>query len=239
MAFILSTFCVIVDLPKLFKKAKHLSPLLHAFRDLLSHIGWTSGGFGLPSWLRQWRMCLQCRIPGFNPWVGKIPWRRIATPCVLAWRIPWTEEPGGLQSRGLHRVGHGWATKTSRQACWCCVSLEKQESLWCGFTCVPALFPSQPPSTMSDISFAQRIPRPRWKHHPPEGSCANRVVSCLWNPILILFLGRPYETQMPNSLTLSRSFWANALSPLISRNISFIDTSVCLFLLINSCSGQG
>ena len=25
---------------------------------------------------------------------------------VLAWRIPWTEEPGGLQSRGLQRVGH-------------------------------------------------------------------------------------------------------------------------------------
>ena len=24
----------------------------------------------------------------------------------LAWRIPWTEEPGGLQSRGSHRVGH-------------------------------------------------------------------------------------------------------------------------------------
>ena len=25
---------------------------------------------------------------------------------ILAWRIPWTEEPGGLQSRGLQRVGH-------------------------------------------------------------------------------------------------------------------------------------
>ena len=25
---------------------------------------------------------------------------------ILAWRIPWTEEPGGLQSIGLHRVGH-------------------------------------------------------------------------------------------------------------------------------------
>ena len=24
---------------------------------------------------------------------------------VLAWRIPWTEEPGGLQSMGLHKVG--------------------------------------------------------------------------------------------------------------------------------------
>ena len=25
---------------------------------------------------------------------------------VLAWKIPWTEEPGGLQSMGLQRVGH-------------------------------------------------------------------------------------------------------------------------------------
>ena len=26
--------------------------------------------------------------------------------CILAWRIPWTEEPGGLQSTGSQRVGH-------------------------------------------------------------------------------------------------------------------------------------
>ena len=25
---------------------------------------------------------------------------------ILAWRTPWTEEPGGLQSKGLQRVGH-------------------------------------------------------------------------------------------------------------------------------------
>ena len=25
---------------------------------------------------------------------------------ILAWRIPWTEEPGGLQSMGSQRVGH-------------------------------------------------------------------------------------------------------------------------------------
>ena len=44
---------------------------------------------------------------GFDPWVGKIPWRRARThSSVLAWRIPWTEEPGGLQSMGLERVGH-------------------------------------------------------------------------------------------------------------------------------------
>ena len=28
---------------------------------------------------------------------------------ILAWKIPWTEEPGGLQCKGLQRVGHDWA----------------------------------------------------------------------------------------------------------------------------------
>ena len=31
----------------------------------------------------------------------------------LAWKIPWTEEPGGLQSMGSLRVGHDWATSLS------------------------------------------------------------------------------------------------------------------------------
>ena len=31
---------------------------------------------------------------------------------ILAWRIPWTEEPGRLQSMGSQRVRHDWATKT-------------------------------------------------------------------------------------------------------------------------------
>ena len=33
--------------------------------------------------------------------------REMATHCsILAWRIPWTEEPGGLQSMGSQRAGH-------------------------------------------------------------------------------------------------------------------------------------
>ena len=31
---------------------------------------------------------------------------------ILVWRIPWTEEPGGLQSMGSPRAGHDWATNT-------------------------------------------------------------------------------------------------------------------------------
>ena len=32
---------------------------------------------------------------------------------ILAWRIPWMEEPGGLQSTRSQRVGHDWATSLS------------------------------------------------------------------------------------------------------------------------------
>ena len=34
---------------------------------------------------------------------------------ILDWRIPHTEEPGGLQSTGLQRVRHYWVTKHSTQ----------------------------------------------------------------------------------------------------------------------------
>ena len=45
-------------------------------------------------------------------WVQFLVWKdplekEIAThSSILAWRIPWTEEPGGLQSMGLQRIGH-------------------------------------------------------------------------------------------------------------------------------------
>ena len=49
---------------------------------------------------------------GFDLWVRKIPWRGIAThSSILAWRILWTEEPGGLQSMESQRVRHNWATQ--------------------------------------------------------------------------------------------------------------------------------
>ena len=41
--------------------------------------------FRFPWWLRQYRICLQCGTPGFDPWVGKIHWRRdrLPTPVFL------------------------------------------------------------------------------------------------------------------------------------------------------------
>ena len=37
-------------------------------------------GLGLPRWLRQERICLQCGRPEFDPWIGKISWRRTWQP---------------------------------------------------------------------------------------------------------------------------------------------------------------
>ena len=57
----------------------YISPLVFAFKPVYL---WTS----------------LCRRPGFNPWVGKIPWRRKwqLNPGILDCRIPWREEPGRL-----------------------------------------------------------------------------------------------------------------------------------------------
>ena len=46
--------------------------------------------------------------PKFDPWVGKILLEKgMAThSSILVWKIPWTEDSGGLQSMRSQRVGH-------------------------------------------------------------------------------------------------------------------------------------
>ena len=76
---------------------------------------------GLPMWLSGKQPASQCRRRNtyrFDPWVGKIPWRwkwQLAS-SILAWKIPWTEEPGGLQSMGSQRVRHKWSDWVCMQA---------------------------------------------------------------------------------------------------------------------------
>ena len=42
-------------------------------------------------------------------WEDPLEKRMAAHSRILAWRIPWTEEPGGLRSIGSQRVGHDWS----------------------------------------------------------------------------------------------------------------------------------
>ena len=80
------------------------------------------------------RICLQCRRPRFNPWVGKILWRWEwqSTPVFLP-RIPWTEKPGEIHSMGLQRVRHYCVTNTFMFLFFFCFSnlfCSTQENRW-------------------------------------------------------------------------------------------------------------
>ena len=61
--------------------------------------------------------CRRCKRRRFNPWVREIPLEEemAAHSSILAWEIPWTEEPGGLQSMESRRVGHNWAAKQYKE----------------------------------------------------------------------------------------------------------------------------
>ena len=56
-------------------------------------------------------------------WVQSLDWKcplekeMAIHSSILSWRIPWTEEPGGLQSVGLQRVKHDQATNTHTSVC--------------------------------------------------------------------------------------------------------------------------
>ena len=56
-------------------------------------------------------------------WVRSLGWEdplekgKATHPSILAWRIPWTEEPGGLHtvSMGLQRVRHDWVSEQHQE----------------------------------------------------------------------------------------------------------------------------
>jgi len=47
----------------------------------------------------------ETKVPSLG-WEDLLEKRMATHSSILAWRIPWTKEPGGLQSMGLQRVGH-------------------------------------------------------------------------------------------------------------------------------------
>jgi len=46
---------------------------------------------------------------------------------ILAWRIPWTEEPGGLQSVESQESGHDWSDLAHMQISLACEMIEGEE----------------------------------------------------------------------------------------------------------------
>ena len=68
-----------------------------------------------PCWLRQQRASLQCRRPGFDPWIRKIPWRRKWQPTPIF--LP-GESPGQRKLAGYSPWDHTDLGRTERLTLW-------------------------------------------------------------------------------------------------------------------------
>ena len=115
---------------------------------------------------------------------------------ILAWKSPWREEPGRLQSMGLQRVRHSWthmqlnaATDVSRQKLWAW-ELPTQGLCFCFFLMTKHQFCSDSKvlSFDEDIMVVLRIIAVLG---PLEGDCSRALVlgSGLWNEVRWASLG--------------------------------------------------
>ena len=97
---------------------------LHSWPNLgkFTHYSWASFVFSLLlelQWHGYWiicfsplRLCSHFSLYFFFAFYSDNIMEKAMAPhsSTLAWKIPWMEEPGGLQSMGSLRVGHDWAT---------------------------------------------------------------------------------------------------------------------------------
>ena len=84
---------------------------------------------------------------------------------ILAWRIPWTEEPGGLQSMGLQRVRHDWVANTYTFTVYFRM-----------FSSIPGLYLLDANSNPSLVIITTNVPRqcqmsPEGQNHPLVANC--------------------------------------------------------------------
>ena len=103
----------------------------HGQRSLAGYSPWGHKELDITEWLstaqhRASQVALVIKNPPANagdadsiPELGRSPGAGNGNhSIVLAWRIPWTEKPGRLQSMGSHRVGHDWSDLTAIILAW-------------------------------------------------------------------------------------------------------------------------
>ena len=98
----------------------------------------------------------QCRRSGMDPWVRKILLEKeMAThSSTPAWKIPWTEESGGLQFTGSQGAGHDW----SDLACGMFSSRLTQSCWWLFSICY-----FSPNSAMAPLKSVHLLDVPGWQ----------------------------------------------------------------------------
>ena len=83
---------------------------------------------GLDWWLRGQSVCLQCRRPGFDPWVRKIPWRRKwqSTPVLLPGKSHGQRSLVDYRPWDRKESDHDWANSLSLSHAYRVIQMQKQ-----------------------------------------------------------------------------------------------------------------
>ena len=84
--------------------------------DSMEHVGFPDGGSGKEPACQ----CRRGKRLEFDPWVGKIPWRRKWQPTPVCLPRKFHEETGRLQSMGPQRVGHVTERVSTHGTCTFC-----------------------------------------------------------------------------------------------------------------------
>ena len=94
---------------------------------------------GVPWWLRALKRLppMQETPVRFLGWDDPLEKEMVTHSSILAWRIPWMEEPGRLQSTGSQRVGHDWATSLSLSLS---LGVSSQPRDWTRVSCIAGGF---------------------------------------------------------------------------------------------------
>ena len=145
----------------------------------------------------------------------------------LAWRIPWIEDSGGLQSMGSQRVGHDWATNTDDRHNIFQTQMHFSFSNVCGCVCdeepLVAQMVKNPPAMqkLGSISGSGRS---------PEGGHDNLLqCSCLENP-----MDRGVWWATVHRVAKSQTWWTHGW-----KLKSWTVGSDCLVQICSSCNSGG
>ena len=138
------------------------------FLILIRLLGFPGGASGKESTCQ----CMRHKRCRFDPWVGEDPLEKEMVPhsSTLAWEILWMEEPGGLQSMGSQKVGHGWVTEHTRLL---------EENLVCHK--MPVMSKGAGPRRWSSFPASLRPHLTHWTVLPP--ACCRGEASWIQKPI--------------------------------------------------------
>ena len=98
----------------LYRLSHQGSPSICLYSPVNEHVGcfqfltMCSGCYGLPRWLSGKESTCQAGDMG---WEDSLEEEMATYSTILAWKMPWTEQHGGLQSIGWQRVQHKWVTE--------------------------------------------------------------------------------------------------------------------------------